>query len=171
MNRTERHPANRTRVLWVLRVGVAAGLVVSAVIHAQLAPGYQQAAAGGIGQGTLFLIQAGAAALAAVFVLLRGSRTAFAAAAMVGLSSLAAVILYRYVQVPALGPLPSMYEPVWYAAKVVTAVAEAAVTGLALAGYALLRQGRPGSHLTSRGRGRGESAGLNRPGSRPPEVR
>ena len=69
--------------------------MVSAVIHVQLAPGYQQAAPGGIGQGTLFLVQAGVAALAVVFVLLKGSRMAFAAAAVVTLSSLAAVVLYR----------------------------------------------------------------------------
>lgn len=138
MNRPARQ--GRSWSLWVLRAGVAAGLLVSAVIHVQLAPGYQQAAPGGIGQGTLFLVQGGTAALAAAFVLLRGSRTAFAAAAAVALSSLAAVILYRYVQAPAIGPLPSMYEPVWYTAKVVTAVAEAAAGGLALAGFALVRK-------------------------------
>ncbi|MHA7224324.1 hypothetical protein ACX80S_18770 [Arthrobacter sp. RHLT1-20] len=154
MNRTILKP--RARSLWVLRVGVAAGLVVSAVVHVQLAPGYQQAAPGGLGQGTLFLIQAGAAALAAVFVLLKGSRAAFAAVAVVALSSLVAVILYRYVQVPAVGPLPSMYEPVWYAAKTITAVAEAAAGGLAVAGYALLRKTRSGSGPAARG-GRGAS--------------
>jgi hypothetical protein len=133
-------------------------LVVSAVIHVQLAPGYQQGAAGGIGQGTLFWVQAGAAALAAVFVLLKGSRTAFAAAAVVALSSLVAVILYRYVQVPAIGPLPSMYEPVWYTAKVITAVAEAAAGALAVAGYALLHKSQAGSGRVARGRRRGASA-------------
>ncbi|POH56778.1 hypothetical protein [Arthrobacter glacialis] len=140
------------RFLWVLRVGVAAGLVVSAVIHVQLAPGYQQGAPGGLGQGTLFLIQAGAAVLASVFVLVTGSRTAFAAAAVVALSSLVAVILYRYVQVPAIGPLPSMYEPVWYAAKVISAVAEAVAGALAVAGYALLRKNQSGSGTATRGR-------------------
>ncbi|MCO4265224.1 hypothetical protein NG697_20320 [Pseudarthrobacter sp. MDT3-26] len=147
-----------SRSLWVLRVGVAAALVVSAVIHVQLAPGYQQAAPGGIGQGTLFLVQAGAAVLAAVFVLVTGSRAAFAAAAAVGLSSLAAVILYRYVQVPAIGPMPSMYEPVWYAAKVVSAVAEAVAGALAVAGYALLHKNQSGSGPAARGRRRGASA-------------
>ncbi|MHA7304753.1 hypothetical protein ACX80E_05815 [Arthrobacter sp. TMN-49] len=145
------------RFLWVLRVGVAAGLVVSAVIHVQLAPGYQQGAPGGLGQGTLFLIQAGAAVLASVFVLVTGSRTAFALAALVALSSLVAVILYRYVQVPPIGPLPSMYEPVWYAAKVISAVAEAVAGALAVAGYALLRKNQSGSWTASRG-GRGASA-------------
>lgn len=132
----------QTGSLWLLRAGVAAALLASAVIHFQLAPGYQRAAPGGIGQGTLFLVQAGAAFLAAVFVLFKGSQAAFAAAAVVALSSLAAVVLYRYVQVPAVGPLPSMYEPVWYTAKTATAVSEAAAAGLALAGYALLQKSR-----------------------------
>lgn len=137
----QRHtPAPGSGALWGIRIGTAAALVVSAVIHIQLAPGYQQAAPGGIGQGTLFLVQAGAAVLAAIYVLLKNSRVAFAAAAAVALSSLAAVILYRYVQIPALGPLPSMYEPVWYTAKTITAVAEALAGGLALTGLALLQR-------------------------------
>ncbi|MGA8789063.1 MAG: hypothetical protein WB535_08965 [Paenarthrobacter sp.] len=123
-----------------LRVSVATALFVSAVIHIQLAPTYQQAAPGGIGQGTLFLVQAVAAALTAAFVLLKGSRASYAAAGFVGLSSLAAVLLYRYVQVPPIGPLPSMYEPVWYTAKVITAAAEAAAGGLAFIGYTLVRK-------------------------------
>lgn len=151
---TRIEPKSHHRALWVLSVGVAAGLVVSAVIHVQLAPGYQQAAPGGIGQGTLFLVQAGTAALAAVFVLLRGSRMAFAVAAVVAFSSLAAVILYRYVQVPAIGPLPSMYEPVWYTAKVITAIAEAAAGALAVTGYALLHKSGAGSRTAARGRRR-----------------
>ncbi|WP_240720253.1 hypothetical protein [Pseudarthrobacter sp. NamB4] len=141
----------------MLRVAVATALVVTAVIHAQLAPGYQQAAPGGVGQGALFLVQASASVLAAVFVLLRGSRMAFAAAAVVALSSLAAVILYRYVQVPAIGPLPSMYEPVWYTAKVITAVTEAIAGALAVAGYALLHK-QSGSGRAVRGRRHGTSA-------------
>lgn len=157
MSRPELSPAARKNTVWVLRGCVAAALVISAVVHVQLAPGYQQAAPGGLGQGTLFLVQAGAAVVAAAFVLLKGSPAAFAAAAVVGFSSLAAVILYRYVQVPALGPLPAMYEPVWYAAKVLTAVAEAAAGGLAVAGYVLHRTWWPGSPPTAR-RGRRAAA-------------
>lgn len=147
-----------TRSLLVLRILVAVALAVGAVIHIQLAPGYQQAVPNGIGQGTMFLIQAGASVLAAVFVLLKGSRTAFAAAAVVGLGSLVAVILYRYVQVPAIGPLPSMYEPVWYTAKVITAVAEATAGALALTGYALVRKYRPVQRSAASGRRGGASA-------------
>lgn len=132
----------RPAALLTLRIVIAAGLVLSAVIHLQLAPGYQQAAPGGLGQGNLFRIQAAVAVLSAVFVLARGSRTSFLAAAAVALSALAAVILYRYVQVPPLGPLPAMYEPVWFTEKVVTAAAEGVAGILALAGYRLHRGDR-----------------------------
>ncbi|MHA7181352.1 hypothetical protein ACX80J_14710 [Arthrobacter sp. MDB2-24] len=131
----------RNRLLMIaLRVLVAVGLIVSAVIHFQLAPGFQQAAPTGIGGGNLFRIQAVVAVLAAAYVLIRGSRAAYALAAVVALSALAAVVLYRYVQVPAIGPIPSMYEPVWYAKKTLTAVAEAVAGTLAVAGYVLLHR-------------------------------
>lgn len=130
-------PSRPPALMLTLRLLIAAGLVISAVIHLQLAAGYQQAAPGGIGQGNLFRIQAAVAVLSAVFVLARGSRTSFLVAAAVALSALAAVILYRYVQVPPLGPIPAMYEPVWFTEKVVTAAAEAVAGILALAGYRL----------------------------------
>ena len=40
------------------------------------------------------------------------------------MSALGAVLLYRYVNVPMLGPLPAMYEPVWFLEKSLSAVAE-----------------------------------------------
>jgi hypothetical protein len=110
-----------------LRGTIAAGLVVDAVIHLQLAAQYQLAAPGGIGQGTLFRIQATAAALAALWVLVRSSRLATLSAAAIAASALVAVLLYRYVDVPAFGPLPAMYEPLWFAQKTATAVAEGVV--------------------------------------------
>ncbi|WP_294568178.1 hypothetical protein [uncultured Arthrobacter sp.] len=124
----------------VLRALVAVGLTVSAVIHFELAPGFQQAAPGGIGGGNLFRIQAVLAVLAALYVLIRGHLPAYLVAAALALSALAAVLLYRYVQVPAIGPIPSLYEPVWYAKKTLTAVAEGAAGLSALIGYALLRR-------------------------------
>jgi hypothetical protein len=128
-----------------LRVLVAAGLIISAVIHLQLASGFQQAAPAGIGGGNLFRIQAIVSILAALYVLIKGSRAAYAVAAVVALSALAAVVLYRYVQVPAIGPIPSMYEPVWYAKKTLTAVAEAVAGVLAVVGFVLVQR-----HRTSR---------------------
>lgn len=114
-----------------LRSLVAVLLIVDAVIHLRLASGYQAASPGGIGAGNLFRLEAVAAVIAAGFVLLRGSRLAFAVAFAVAASAVAAVVLYRYVDVPQIGPIPAMYEPVWYFEKSVSAIAEGAATLLA----------------------------------------
>lgn len=126
----------------LLRVLIAAALVVTAVIHLQLAPGYQQVPHAGIGQGTLFRVQAVASIVAALYVLVRGTRSAYLIAAVMALSVLAAVLITRYVPVPAIGPLPSMYEPVWYPAKTLSAVAEAIAAALACVAYLFLSRAR-----------------------------
>lgn len=118
----------------VLRLLVPAALAIDAVVHLRLASYYQSAAPGGIGQGNLFRIEAAAAILAGLYVLLRGSRPAYAAAFIVAAGGVAAVLLYRYVNVPAFGPFPAMYEPVWYFQKSLSAVAEAAAATLAAVG-------------------------------------
>jgi hypothetical protein len=136
-----------------LRVLTALALFIDAGVHIKLAPGYQAASPGGIGQGNLFLLESAAAVLAALYVLLRGSRASFAVAMAVALSAFAAVMLYRYVDVPAFGPFPAMYEPVWFFEKSLSAVAEGA--GALLAGAGLLRTAprrRAGNPQTSAGR-------------------
>ncbi len=124
----------------VLRGLVAVALVVTAVVHLQLAPGYQQVPHDGIGQGTLFQVQAVASLAAALYVLVRGTRSAFLVAAVTALAALAAVVTTSYVPLPAIGPLPSMYEPVWYPAKTLSAVAEAMAAVLAVVGRAAHRR-------------------------------
>lgn len=124
-----------------LRLLVAAALAVDAIVHLQLASYYQIAAPGGIGQGNLFRMEAAAAILAAVYVLLRGSRPAYATALIVAAGGVAAVLLYRYVNVPAFGPFPAMYEPVWFFQKSLSAAAEAA--GAVLAAVGLFRPRHP----------------------------
>lgn len=128
-------------LMLVLRGLTAAALVVTAVIHLQLAPGYQQVPHDGIGQGTLFQVQAVASLAAALYVLVRGTRPAFLIAGVTALAALAAVVVTSYVPVPAVGPLPSMYEPVWYPAKTLSAVAEAVAAVLAVVGLAAHRRG------------------------------
>ena len=141
-----RHTRSRGTVL--VRGLVVLALAVDAVVHARLAEGYQNASPGGIGTGTLFRLEAIAATLAALWVLWRGSRAAYAAAATVALSAGAAVVLYRYVNVPAFGPLPAMYEPVWYFQKSLSAVAEL-VGGLAAAAASLPVSGTVGTSRES----------------------
>lgn len=128
-------------LMLVLRGLIAAALVVTAVIHLQLAPGYQQVPHDGIGQGTLFRVQAVASLAAALYVLVRGTRPAFLIAAVTALAALAAVVFTSYVPLPAIGPLPAMHEPVWYPAKTLSAVAEAVAAVLAVVGHAAHRRG------------------------------
>jgi hypothetical protein len=118
-----------------LRGLTAAGLLVDAVLHLQLAANYQLAAPAGIGQGNLFRIEAVLAVLALLLVLRLGSRTAYTTALLVAGGGVAALLAYRYYQLPAVGPLPAMYEPVWFFKKSLIAVAEAVAIAAALAGY------------------------------------
>lgn len=120
-----------------LRVLTALALFIDAGVHIYLAPGYQAASPAGIGQGNLFLLESAAAVLAALWVLFRGSRASFALALAVALSAFVAVVLYRYVDIPAIGPIPAMYEPVWFFEKSLSALAEGA--GALLAGIGLMR--------------------------------
>ncbi len=120
---------------WVVRLLVVAALIVDAVVHFHLASGYQAAASGGIGEGNLFRLEAAVAILAALYVLVRGSRPAYALAFVISASGLFAVLLFRYVQVPAFGPIPSMYEPVWFFEKSLSAVAEGVGTLLAAVSF------------------------------------
>jgi hypothetical protein len=117
-----------------LRVLTALTLFIDAGVHIHLAPGYQAATPGGIGQGNLFLLEGAAAALSALYVLIRGSRAAYALALAVAFSGFVAVVLYRYVDIPAFGPFPAMYDPVWFFEKSLSAVAEGAGTVFAAMG-------------------------------------
>jgi hypothetical protein len=111
-----------TRVL--LRLVVAAGLAIDAYVHFHLAPGYD-GNGDSISQGDLFRIEAAVAAVTAVLVLVVRHRLVYALAFLVAAGGAAAVLPYRYVDVPAFGPFPEMYEPLWYTEKTVSLIAEA----------------------------------------------
>lgn len=144
---TREHRAGRTRpsaASWVLRLLVVAALTVDAVVHLRLAAGYQVGQPAGIGTGNVFRIGAALAVLAALYLLLRGSRAAYAAALAVLASAAVAVVLYRYVDVPQLGPIPPMYEPIWFFEKTLSAVVEGVGAVLAAIGLAVTgRRSRP----------------------------
>ncbi|MFJ6750053.1 MULTISPECIES: hypothetical protein [unclassified Streptomyces] len=113
----------------VARVLAAAGLAVNAYIHARLADSYDAVAAD-ISQGTLFRVEAGLASLAALLVLIWRRPMADLFAWLVAAGGLALLLIYRYVDVGTLGPVPNMYEPVWTTDKRLTVVSQA-VTVLA----------------------------------------
>jgi hypothetical protein len=123
-----------------LRILTALGLFIDAGVHIHLAPGYPAATPGQIGQGNLFLLEGAAALLSGLYVLIRGSRAAYAIALAVAFSGFVAVVLYRYVDIPAFGPFPAMYDPVWFFEKSLSAVAEGAATVFAAMG--LVRSAR-----------------------------
>jgi hypothetical protein len=114
------------RVVAILTVVV--GLGVDAYVHFDLAPTYDAIKSSTLSQGDLFRAEGVAAVLAALAVVVRSRRWTAALAFLVAAGGLTAVLVYRYVNVGAVGPLPSMYEPVWYTEKTQSAWAEAAAT-------------------------------------------
>jgi plastocyanin len=135
-----------------LRLLAGAGLAIDAYVHADLAPVYDGVRAS-ISQGSLFRIEAGLAAAAALIVLFAGRRIAFSLALAVSGGGLAALLLYRYVNVGKLGPLPNMYEPSWFPEKTLAAVAEAAVVLIAAAGLLLAARHREAARRNTRMQG------------------
>lgn len=118
----------------VLRVLVAAGLGIDAYIHAVVASAYDFPAGGLITKGDLFRIEAAVAGLVALLVLIFPRRVTFGFAFLVAASAFGAVLLYRYVEVGSLGPLPRMYLPVWTTERLISAIAEGVAAVLALVG-------------------------------------
>jgi hypothetical protein len=134
------HPAPvrtpvRSIVGWTVRLLGAGCLAVSAYTHLHLASGYDFGPAITLGQ--LFLVQGVVCAVLGLWLLLRDSRPAWLISAAVMAASAAAVLMSSRTQLPAVGPLPGIYEPVWYAEKVVSAASEVAFLPLAVVRAAL----------------------------------
>ena len=116
----------------LLRFIAVGGLVVDARVHLKLAVAYDSIKTSTISQGDLFRIEGWLAiAAAALILLIRRPLTDFFAAAVAG-GGLVALLIYRYVDLGAIGPLPSMYEPAWYPDKVHTCIAQAIATAMCL---------------------------------------
>jgi hypothetical protein len=116
---------------WTLRVATAAALAIDAVVHWQNASAYDSVTAT-LSQGDLFRVETAAAVAAGLLVLVRPRPSSWVAALVVAASALAAVLVYRYVDVGAVGPLPDMYENTWQVpGKLLSAYAEGAAVVLA----------------------------------------
>jgi len=128
--------------LAALRVGVVAALAVSGYLHVRVSSLYAANKTSVVSERELFLAQAVVAGVVALAVLLRGRRPEAALALIVTLGSLAAVLVYRYLDVGTLGPLPNMYDPGWFTDKTISAYAEAIGAVLSL-GLVLWPRRRP----------------------------
>lgn len=136
-------PMSTHRIVRTLLVAVVvAGLAVDAWAHLSLASEYDLVRSSVVSQGEMFRAEGVAAILAAVLLVLRPRPWTAAVALLVSAAGLAAVLMYFYVDVGAAGPLPNMYEPVWYAKKTQSAWGEAAAAVAALAVLLLMRFAR-----------------------------
>jgi hypothetical protein len=131
-----------------LTVIVVGGLAVDAFVHFDLASGYAGVKTNTLSQADLFRAEGTLAVVAGLGVVVHLRRYTAALAALVSAGGAGAVVLYRYIDIGALGPVPNMYEPIWYGEKTLSAWAEgiAAVAALALltATHLHTRQSRRG---------------------------
>jgi energy-converting hydrogenase Eha subunit C len=128
----------------VLAAATAVLLAIDAYVHFRDAHFYDSLATSTLSEGNLFRAQAVVAVVVAVALLVRPHPAVWAVAVLVAGSAVGAVLLYTYVDVGALGPLPDLYEPTWAAAgKVASAVAEGLGTLLAIIGFVVAVRTRP----------------------------
>lgn len=122
------------RHIRLLAVLAAVPFVIDAVVHAASASSYDPASGGLITEGNLFRAEAGVAALVALLLVVRPSRSVWTLAFVTAVTALGAVVLYRYVNVGSIGPIPNLYEPTWQVpGKLLSAYAEASavvITGV-----------------------------------------
>jgi uncharacterized membrane protein len=124
----------RSTSQWVLIAIVVVGLAVDAFVHFDLASAFANVKTSTLSQADLFRVEGVAAVVAAIAVLVRSNRYTAAFAFLVAASGTVAVILYRYVDVGAFGPIPNMYDPYWApAGKTLSVFAEALAALAALA--------------------------------------
>jgi hypothetical protein len=113
----------------VLGAAAAAALAIDAYVHFHDAGYYTAVTTSVLSQAALFRVQAALAAALALALLARPSRLLWTAGFLVAAGAFGAVLLYRYVDVGALGPMPNMYEPTWVSpGKLASAWAEGAAT-------------------------------------------
>jgi hypothetical protein len=109
-----------------LSIVVAVGLVVDAYVHLHLASDFAHVKTSTLSQADLFRVEAVLAVIAAIALLVRPRRSTAGFAFLVAFGGFVAVVVYRYVNVGAFGPIPNMYDPYWAPAeKAISAIVEA----------------------------------------------
>ncbi|UQX89304.1 hypothetical protein M6D93_04690 [Jatrophihabitans telluris] len=115
---------------------VVVGLAIDAFVHYDLASAFKNNKTSVLSEADLFRAEATVAIVAAAALLARPRRYTAAFAFLVAAAGTAAVLVYRYVDIGAFGPIPKMYDPYWApTGKTLSAVGEALA---ALAALALL---------------------------------
>jgi hypothetical protein len=127
---------------FLLRLLVVAGLAADAWVHWLFAPDMALLKGPYFTAEDLFRAQAILAAVVGVLVLVWARRWTYALAFLVAASAVGALLLYKYVDVGQLGPIPNMYDPSWFTQKTISLVGEGIATLAALIGFFVVRKRR-----------------------------
>jgi hypothetical protein len=145
---------NRRGLSWWLRAGltlvVVAGLAIDAFVHLDLASSYDGVKSSVLTQGDLFRAEAALAIIAALALVVRPRRWTAFIVLLVSAGGFAAVLLYQYVNVGAIGPLPNMYDPVSFPEKTLSVWAEGIAAVAALVLLVLMHRSARGSRIMAR---------------------
>jgi hypothetical protein len=90
---------------------VIAGLAIDAFVHLHLASAYDGVKSSVLTQGDLFRVEAALAIIVALALVVRPRRWTALIAFLVSAGGFALVLIYQYVNVGGIGPLPNMYDP------------------------------------------------------------
>ena len=126
----------------VIRLLVVVGLAIDAYVHFHLAKDFKSNNDGAISGDWMFRLEALAAAVAAVLVAIRANRFTYLVAFLVAGAGVAAVLLFSYYNLGQIGPMSTIYDPIWSTEKKVSLVGEAVATVAALVGLFLPVSGR-----------------------------
>jgi hypothetical protein len=120
------YPMRGRGVQTVLMIIVVVGLAIDAYVHYHLASAFRHNKTSVLSEADLFRAEATVAVIAGLALLLRTNRYTAGFAFLVAAAGTVAVLVYRYNDIGAFGPIPAMYDPFWAPAeKNLSAIAEA----------------------------------------------
>jgi hypothetical protein len=117
---------------WPLVAAAAAGLGIDAFTHLDLAHLYQANTTGTVNEGVLFQIEAVLAIVAGLWILMRPGVLSAGFTLLVAGGGAFVLVLYRYVNVGKIGPIPNMYDPGWFTEKKWSLAGELIAVGASL---------------------------------------
>ncbi len=139
----------------VLTAIVVVGLAVDAYVHFDLASAFRHNRTSVLNEADLFRAEATVSIIAALALLIRPRRYTAGFAFLVAAAGTVAVVVYRYVDVGAFGPVPNMYDPYWVpTGKYLSAIGEA-LAAVAALGLLYLFRSAPGTRPIARNAGAG----------------
>jgi hypothetical protein len=139
-------------VRWALVLAALVGLGFDAYTHLDLASLYSHNTTGTVNEGVLFQIEAALAIVAGLLLVLRQNIVTTAFAVLVSGGGAFVLLLYRYVDVGKIGPIPNMYDPEFFPEKTQSLTGEFIAFGAALVLLGMALYARFGARRSAAGR-------------------